>query len=118
MHKKPKPTTMAENIFPYILPHIYIYCHALPPFRLNGAPTRERENIAILWLVSFLKLQNPHHSFLLLPRPPPSKCLAPTPPCFAISRLFEHFFRRRQICLFFISFSLIPSMCPSILFLQ
>lgn len=99
-----------ENILPDICCHTYIakYCHQ----QVKGWCTKQLEYIAILQLLSFLKLQNPLVPSFLLCKPAQHQLMLCHLPFYFV-QLF-----RRQICLFFISFSLVPSMCPSILFLQ
>jgi len=103
-------TNPIENILPDICCHTYVakYCHQ----QVKGWCTKQLEYIAILQLLSFLKLQNPLVPSFLLCKPAQHQLMLCHLPFYFV-QLF-----RRQICLFFISFSLIPSMCPSILFLQ
>ena len=88
--------------------YIAKYCHQ----QVKSWCTKQLEYIAILPPVSFLKLQNPLVPSFLLCKPAQHQLMLCHLPFYFV-QLF-----RRQICLFFISFSLVPSMCPSILFLQ
>ena len=91
-------TNPSENILPdiycQILPAVGMYCY--DPARIfsqTAKPTR-----AIIPFVQACPVNAPYHA---LP--------------FAVYLTISFW---RKICLFFISFSLVPSMCPSILFLQ
>ena len=98
-------------VYCHILPYIVLYCHILPYIatsgRLKTAPSPARIDCHS---PARIFSQTAKSTCAIIPF-----CARAANPCFAT---FALYLTPLLFQIFFISFSLVPSMCPSILFLQ